>query len=140
MGRIGESFAALRGRGERALVPFVTAGDPDLALTEALVPALVRAGADAVEIGVPFSDPVAEGPTIQRASERALRSGTSLRRILELIKILRPQVDVPLILMGYANSILHEGGEVFAEAASAVGVSRELSSPRRSASWTQSAE
>ena len=76
MGRITERFAALRARGERALVPFVTAGDPDLATTAALVPALAEAGADLIEIGVPFSDPLGDGPVIQRASERALASGT----------------------------------------------------------------
>ena len=84
MGRISERFAALRQRGERALVVFVTGGDPDLATTEALVPVLAESGADVIEIGVPFSDPAAEGPTIQRASERALAAGTSLRRILAL--------------------------------------------------------
>ena len=122
MGRLEERFAALRARGERALIPFVTAGDPDLGVTEALVPALVEAGADAVEIGVPFSDPLAEGPTIQRASERALRSGTSLRRVLELVKTLRPRIDVPLVLMGYANSFFTMGEEPFATAARAAGV------------------
>ena len=83
MSRLADALrAALRARGEKALIPFVTAGDPDLATTEALVPALALAGADAIELGVPFSDPMAEGPTIQRSSERALRSGTSLRKVL----------------------------------------------------------
>jgi tryptophan synthase alpha chain len=122
MGRIGDCFRALGERGEPALIPFVTAGDPDLATTEALVPALVEAGADLVEIGVPFSDPIGEGPTIQRASERALASGASLRRVLELVKTLRPQVEAPLVLMGYANSFLTMGERNFAEATSAVGV------------------
>jgi tryptophan synthase alpha chain len=122
MGRIGERFAALRARGERALIPFVTAGDPDLATTQTLVVALARAGADLIEIGIPFSDPLAEGPTIQRASERALRAGASLRRVLELVKTLRPQIDVPLVLMGYINPILAMGSRHFAEAARAVGV------------------
>lgn len=122
MGRITEKFAALRERGERALVPFVTAGDPDMLTTELLVPALVEAGADLVEIGVPFSDPMAEGPTIQRASERALAAGTTLRRVFELVRTLRERVDVPLVLMGYANSFLTLGERNFAEAAAAVGV------------------
>ncbi len=122
MGRIEERFATLRARGERALIPFVTAGDPDLATTQALVLALAEAGADLIEIGIPFSDPLAEGPTIQRASERALRAGASLRRVLELVKSLRPQVDIPLVLMGYANPILAMGERNFAEAAHAVGV------------------
>jgi tryptophan synthase alpha chain len=122
MGRIGERFAMLRARGERALVPFVTAGDPDLAATHSLVLALARAGADLVEIGVPFSDPLGDGPVIQRANERALRAGASLRRVLELVKALRPQVEIPLVLMGYANPILAMGERSFAEAAAAVGV------------------
>jgi tryptophan synthase alpha chain len=122
MGRIGERCASLRARGERALVPFITAGDPDLASTEALVLALVQAGADLVEIGIPFSDPLGDGPVVQRANDRALRSGTSLRRVLELVKTLRPQVGVPLVLMGYTNPILAMGEESFAEAAGAVGV------------------
>jgi tryptophan synthase alpha chain len=122
MGRIGERFGALRARGERALVPFVTAGDPDLPTTEALVLAIAEAGADAVELGVPFSDPMAEGPTIQRSSERALRSGTSLRRVLELVKGLRPRLEIPIVLMGYANPVLAMGEARFAEAAGDVGV------------------
>jgi tryptophan synthase alpha chain len=122
MGRLGERFAALRSRGERALIPFVTAGDPDLATTEALVLAMAESGADAIEIGVPFSDPLAEGPTIQRASERALRSGTSLRRVLELVGDLRPRLELPLVLMGYANSLFTMGEQAFASAARAVGV------------------
>ncbi len=122
MGRIAERFRALRARGQSALVPFVTAGDPDLATTEALVVAIAEAGADAVEIGVPFSDPMADGPTIQRSSERALRSGTSLRRVLELVKGLRPRLEVPIVLLGYANPVLAMGEARFAEAAGAVGV------------------
>lgn len=122
MGRIADTFAALRERGERALIPFVTAGDPDLTTTEVLVPALVKAGANLVEIGVPFSDPMAEGPTIQRASERALAAGTTLRQVFELVRTLRAQIDAPLVLMGYANSFLTLGERNFAEAAAAVGV------------------
>jgi tryptophan synthase alpha chain len=122
MGRIDARFAELRERGERALVPFITAGDPDLATTEALLPAIAEAGADLIEIGVPFSDPLGDGPTIQRANERALRSGSSLRRILELIVKLRPQLDLPLVLMGYANVFLTMGERNFAAAAREVGV------------------
>jgi tryptophan synthase alpha chain len=122
MGRIGERFRALRARRQRALVPFVTAGDPDLATTEALVLAIAEAGADVLEIGVPFSDPIADGPVIQRSSERALRSGTSLRRVHDLEKGVRARVEIPLVLMGYANPILAMGEEGFAEAAGAVGV------------------
>jgi len=121
-GRLAERFAELRARGEKALVPFVTAGDPDLATTEALVPELEEAGADVVELGVPFSDPIAEGPTIQKASERALAANTTLRRILELVKRLRPRVRIPIVLMGYANPFFTMGERGFAEAAAAVGV------------------
>lgn len=122
MGRLSERFEELRARGERALIPFLTAGDPDLASTEALALELARAGADAIELGVPFSDPMAEGPTVQRASERALRSGTSLLRVLELVKRLRAQLPIPLVLMGYANVFLARTEEGFAEAAAAAGV------------------
>jgi len=122
MSRLADRFAALRARGEKALIPFVTAGDPDLATTEALVPALALAGADAIELGIPFSDPMAEGPTIQRSSERALRAGASLRKVLQLVGRLRPRVDVPIVLMGYANNLLAMGEEEFAAAAAEVGV------------------
>jgi len=122
MGRIEACFRALRARGEKALVPFVTAGDPDLPTTEALVEACCAAGADLVEIGVPFSDPIGEGPTIQRASERALRGGVSLRRVLELVERLRSRVEAPLVLMGYANNLVAMGERAFAERAAAVGV------------------
>jgi len=122
MGRIGDRFAELRKRGERALIPFVTAGDPNLPTTEALVLALAEAGADLIEIGVPFSDPLAEGPTIQRSSERALRSGTTLRGVLGLVKNLRPKLEQPIVLMGYANVFLAMGERNFALAASEVGV------------------
>jgi tryptophan synthase alpha chain len=122
MGRIGDRFEALRARGERALVVFITAGDPDIASTEALIRVLAESGADIIEIGVPFSDPIAEGPTIQRASERALARGTSLRQILAMVGRLRDDVDLPLLLMGYANPLHAMGPQHFAEAAAAVGV------------------
>jgi tryptophan synthase alpha chain len=122
MGRLGERFRELGERGEKALIPFITAGDPDLETSERLLHAMVQAGADAIEIGVPFSDPMAEGPTIQRSSERALRTGTSLRRVLELVRKTRPQIDVPLILMGYANNFFAMGETNFADAARTVGV------------------
>jgi len=122
LGRIHDHFEKLRAKGEKALVPFLTAGDPDLETTEALVLAMVEAGADVIELGVPFSDPTAEGPTIQRSSARALARGTSLRAILRLVDRLRPKVDVPLVLMGYANPIHAMGGKAFATAAAEVGV------------------
>ena len=120
MNRLDRAFQRLAERGECALVPFLTAGDPDLDTTEALIPVLAAAGADVIEIGVPFSDPAAEGPTIQRASERALAQGVSLRRILALVERVRAAVETPLVLMGYANNFLAFPG--FAKAASAVGV------------------
>jgi len=120
--RIAATFERLRARGERAFFPFVTAGDPDLDTTEALILAFVLSGADGLEIGVPFSDPIADGPTIQRSSQRALERKTSLRRVLELVKRVRPKVDVPLLLMGYANPFLAMGEEAFARAAAEVGV------------------
>jgi len=122
MGRIGERFAALRAAGERALVPFITAGDPDLGTTAELLLALAEAGADAIELGVPFSDPTADGPTIQRSSERALAGGTTLRRVLALVKELRPQLRIPLLLFGYANPFYALGTDGFAQEAAAAGV------------------
>ena len=114
MGRIGACFEALRARGETALIPFLTVGDPDLETTESLVLAMAESGADIIELGVPFSDPTAEGPTIQRSSQRALASGTSLRRILQLVGRLREQIETPLVLMGYANPVHAMGAEAFA--------------------------
>jgi tryptophan synthase alpha chain len=121
-GRIDACFAALREKGEKALIPFLTAGDPDLETSEALVLAMAAAGADIIELGVPFSDPNAEGPTIQRSSARALAAGTSLRSILRLVDRLRSRVDQPIVLMGYANPIHAMGAEAFAKAACDVGV------------------
>ena len=113
MNRIERKFALLKDQGEKALIPFVTAGDPDLATTEKLIPALFASGADLVEIGVPFSDPVAEGPIIQKASKRALDSGTTLVNIFEMVGRLRQQTDEPLLLMLYLNSIFRFGKEHF---------------------------
>jgi len=122
MSRIDERFAVLREKGERAMVVFLTAGDPDLETTDALVLSMAEAGADVIEIGVPFSDPTADGPTIQRSSERGLASGASLRRILGHVQRLRPMLDVPLVLMGYANPFYAMGAENFATSAAEVGV------------------
>ena len=122
MGRLTERFELLKSRGERALITFLTAGDPDLETSAALVLAMAEMGADIIEIGVPFSDPVAEGPTIQRSSERALAGGTSLRRILELVRELRPELEIPLLLMGYANPFFAMGTAAFATAARRAGV------------------
>lgn len=117
-GRIERRFAELAARGELGLVAYVTAGDPSLEASEKIVLAAAEAGADVIELGVPFSDPVADGPTIQRASERALRSGTTLAGVLELVRRLRTRTQVPIVLFSYFNPILQMGLEKFAEAAS----------------------
>lgn len=123
MSRIKSTFDRLSGEGRKALIPFITAGDPDLALTLPLMHTLVEAGADVIELGVPFSDPMADGPTIQRASERALAKGMSLRKVLELVIAFRAtDVKTPVVLMGYANPIEAMGLEKFAAAASQAGV------------------
>ncbi len=119
--RIGRRFAELAERGELGLVAYITAGDPTLETTEQIVLAIEQAGADIVELGVPFSDPIADGPTIQRASERALRSGTTLAGILALVRRLREKTEVPLVLFSYFNPVLQMGVERFAEQAAAAG-------------------
>ena len=119
--RISRRFAELRTAGELGLVAYITAGDPTLDATHKFVLALAGAGADVIELGVPFSDPVADGPTIQRASERALKSGTSLARVLELVRRIRQSSEVPLVLFSYFNPILQMGLEKFAAAAAQAG-------------------
>lgn len=119
--RIGRRFAELAERGELGLVAYITAGDPTLETTEQIVLAIEQAGADVVELGVPFSDPIADGPTIQRASERALRSGTTLAGVLALVRRLREKTEVPLVLFSYFNPVLQMGVERFAEQAAAAG-------------------
>lgn len=120
-GRIAERFRKLAESRELGLVAYITAGDPSLDATERIVLAAAEAGADVIELGVPFSDPVADGPTIQRASERALRSGTTLAGVIELVRRLREHTDVPLVLFSYFNPILQMGIEKFAAAAAAAG-------------------
>ena len=123
MSRIPACFAALQARGRKALIPFITAGDPDPQLTLPLLRALVDGGADIIELGVPFSDPMADGPTIQRASERALKHGMSLRRVLDIVRAFRREnVATPLVLMGYANPIEAYGPAAFARDAEEAGV------------------
>jgi tryptophan synthase alpha chain len=121
-GRLSRAFARAKADGRSALIVFVEAGDPDLTTTARLVPALAAAGADILELGVPFSDPIADGPTIQRATERALASGTTLRRVLDLAADLRARkVGTPLVLFTYANPILAFGEEAFALRAAEAG-------------------
>ena len=122
MNRIDSKFDELGEEGRAGLIVFLTAGDPDLETTRALVPALVEAGADIVELGVPHSDPIAEGPTIQAASTRALRHRTSLVQILELCRELRTETGVPLVLMGYLNNLRAYGEEKLVDDATSVGV------------------
>jgi tryptophan synthase alpha chain len=121
--RIQETFERLRSSGRRALVPYITAGDPDLVTTGYLLDALVDGGADVVELGVPFSDPMADGPVIQRAMERALAQGTSLRDVLACAKSFRARhPDTPLVLFGYLNPIHALGYEAFVEAVVEAGI------------------
>ncbi|MDE2322110.1 MAG: tryptophan synthase subunit alpha [candidate division NC10 bacterium] len=122
MNRIDERFRRLRKSGERALMPYLTAGDPDLDTTRLLILEFEKRGADLIEIGVPFSDPLADGTTIQRASQRALLSGTTLPRILDMIRELRAECRLPLLLMSYVNPIFHFGFSRFAKEAAAAGV------------------
>jgi tryptophan synthase alpha chain len=123
MSRIAARFARLAKDGRKALVPFVTAGDPSLEATVPVLHALVAAGADLLEIGVPFSDPMADGPVIQRSSERALERGTSSARVFELVREFRRQdADTPLVLMGYLNPVEARGAENWVAAAADAGV------------------
>ncbi len=124
--RIDRCFARLRARDggarEAALVPFLTAGDPDLGTTKTLLEAVCRGGADLIEIGIPFSDPTADGPAIQRSSARAIEKGVSLPKIFEMVVDLRRSFDIPIVLFGYYNPIFHYGPERFAADAAAAGV------------------
>jgi tryptophan synthase alpha chain len=120
-GRIARRFNELAGAGEIGLVAYLTAGDPSLDATEKIVRAAAEAGADVIELGVPFSDPVADGPTIQRASERALRSGATLAGVLDLLRRIRVNCEVPIVVFSYFNPILQMGLENFASVAAENG-------------------
>jgi tryptophan synthase alpha chain len=122
MSRIHTRLEELKQRGAKALVTFITAGDPNLATTEQILHTLVEAGVDVIELGFPFSDPMADGPTIQEASERALAAGTTLKGILEMVTRVRQHTNVPLVLMGYYNPVLQYGPERFAADAAAAGI------------------
>jgi tryptophan synthase alpha chain len=123
MSRIGATFDKLRAANRKALIPFVTAGDPDIPTTTAIMHGLVSAGADIIELGVPFSDPMADGPTIQRSSERALKNGVGLRDVLKIVGEFRQtDKDTPVVLMGYANPIEALGYEQFSQQARDAGV------------------
>ncbi|OGU18385.1 MAG: tryptophan synthase subunit alpha [Geobacteraceae bacterium GWC2_53_11] len=122
MSRLTARFTSLKSRRSKALVTFVTAGDPDLSATEEIIYLLEDAGSDVIELGVPFSDPMADGPTIQLSSERALAAGTTLHGILELVKKVRTRSQIPLILMGYLNPVHAYGYENFCRDAAEAGV------------------
>ena len=121
MSRLQPTFERLRTGARGGLVAYLTAGDPDLETSRALVVAVAQAGADVLEIGVPFSDPLADGPVIQRAIERALAAGTTLRLSLDLVRHVRSAVDTPIVLFTYANPVLRMGADAFARAAADAG-------------------
>lgn len=123
MSRIAERFRQLAAQGRKALIPYIIAGDPRLDVTVPLMHRLVESGADIIELGVPFSDPMAEGPVIQKGHERALANGTTLARVLAMVEeFRRGDAETPLLLMGYANPVMHMGYAAFADAAAAVGL------------------
>jgi len=143
MSRLAARFSTLQNNQSKALVTFITAGDPDLSATEEMIHLLEAAGADVIELGVPFSDPMADGPTIQLSSERALASGTTLHAILDVVKKVRTRSQVPIVLMGYLNPVHAYGYDSFCKDAAEAGVdgillvdmppeeSRELTVPAR---------
>lgn len=122
MNRIDQAFKELKRKNKKALIPYIMAGDPDLDSTKDLVAELESTGADIIELGVPFSDPLADGPTIQRASERSLQHGTTLRKVLALVKEIRKHSQIPLILMTYYNPVFKFGIQRFVKEAVSAGV------------------
>jgi tryptophan synthase alpha chain len=143
MSRLGATFERLRARGERALVTYVTAGDPSLEATARLTVEMDRRGADVIELGIPFSDPVAEGPVIQRGMQRALAAGTSVVRVLETVDSIRRDVRAPIVLLTYYNPVFAFGLAAFAATAAKVGVDGLIVAdmpPEESAPLTREAE
>ncbi|MCD6197127.1 MAG: tryptophan synthase subunit alpha [Deltaproteobacteria bacterium] len=122
MNRIDRMFSQLRKRKEAALIPFITTGDPDIATTEALILEMDRQGADLIELGLPFSDPLADGPTIQASSQRALRHNINAKDLLKLVKKVRRKTNIPLVLMGYYNPLFQYGLSAFAKDAATAGL------------------
>ncbi|HKQ31289.1 MAG TPA: tryptophan synthase subunit alpha, partial [Burkholderiales bacterium] len=123
MSRIGERFKQLAAQGRCALIPYIAAGDPAPWVTVPLMHAMVQAGADAIELGVPFSDPMADGPVIQRSTERALKQGMTVAKTLDMVREFRKQdATTPMLLMGYLNPIEAMGYDRFADAIAAAGV------------------
>ncbi len=140
MSQIREKFAELKCSGRGGFIPFITAGDPDLATTELLLIELAAAGADIIELGVPFSDPVADGEVIQRASERALRNGVTLRDALTCVARAKPRIDVPIVLFSYFNPLLQFGRDRLANEAKQAGVDAVLVTdliPEEAQSWAE---
>ena len=140
MSRIRETFASLKRGGRGGFIPFITAGDPDIATTELLLIELAAAGADIIELGVPFSDPVADGEVIQRASERALRNGVTLRDALACAARAKQRIDVPIVLFSYFNPLLKFGEQKLAKEAKQAGVDGVLVTdliPEEAQSWTE---
>ena len=140
MSRIRETFASLKRGGRGGFIPFITAGDPDIATTELLLIELAAAGADIIELGVPFSDPVADGEVIQRASERALRNGVTLGDALACAARAKQRIDVPIVLFSYFNPLLKFGEQKLAKEAKQAGVDGVLVTdliPEEAQSWTE---
>lgn len=143
MSRIDKCFARLKASGEKALVCFVTAGDPNLETTRQVVLEIEKAGADIVELGVPFSDPIADGPSIQASSMRALESGTTVPKVLDLVREIRKESELPLLLMTYYNLVEHYGLARFAHDAAEAGVDGMILSdliPEEAKDWKSVAD
>ena len=140
MSRISQRFEALRAAGKKGLIVYIMAGDPDLETTRRLILELEQSGADVIELGVPFTDPLADGPSIQAANERALAAGTRLEQILELVRGLREETQIPILLMTYYNPIFRAGQERIAAAAVEAGVDGMLITdlpPEEAGEWKQ---
>jgi tryptophan synthase alpha chain len=140
MSRIREKFGELKRSGRGGFIPFITAGDPDLTTTERMLIELAKAGADIIELGMPFSDPVADGEVIQRASERALRNGVTLHDALTSARNVRQHIDVPIVLFSYFNPLLQFGQQQLAAAARQAGIDAVLVTdliPEETESWTE---
>lgn len=140
MSRITDRFTKLRSEGKKGLVIYIMAGDPDLQTTKRLILELEQSGADVIELGVPFTDPLADGPSIQAANERALASGTTLEQILDVVRDVRKESQIPILLMTYYNPIFRAGQEQVAKAAKAAGVDGMLITdlpPEEGAEWKQ---
>lgn len=120
--RIAQTFKKLKGTGKKAFIPYIMSGDPSLKATKKFITDLERAGADIIELGVPFSDPLADGPTIQRAHERALQNGITLKKVLNLVKEIRQKTQIPLVLMTYYNPVFKFGVDIFVRNAVEAGV------------------